>query len=127
MRRITLFAIAIALVAVSLVWGAASSGANPVHEVQVVATKFAFEPAVIQVTAGEPVRLVIHSVDGVHGFSIRDLSIDVQIPRSGDVVVEFTAPRAGRYEIACSEFCGSGHGHMKAAVVSVAPTPTAGS
>jgi cytochrome c oxidase subunit 2 len=127
MRRITLFAIAIALVAVSLVWGAASSGANPVHEVQVVATKFAFEPAVIQVTAGEPVRLVIHSVDGVHGFSIRDLNIDVQIPRSGDVVVEFTAPRAGRYEIACSEFCGSGHGHMKAAVVSVAPTPTAGS
>jgi len=127
MRRITLFAIAIALVAVSLVWGAASSGANPVHEVQVVATKFAFEPAVIQVTAGEPVRLVIHSVDRVHGFSIRDLSIDVQIPRSGDVVVEFTAPRAGRYEIACSEFCGSGHRHMKAAVVSVTPTPTAGS
>ena len=127
MRRITLFAIAIALVAVSLVLGAASSGANPVHEVQVVATKFAFEPAVIQVTAGEPVRLVIHSVDRVHGFSIRDLNIDVQIPRSGDVVVEFTAPRAGRYEIACSEFCGSGHGHMKAAVVSVAPTPTAGS
>jgi len=127
MRRITLFAIAIALVAVSLVWGAASSGANPVHEVQVVATKFAFEPAVIQVTAGEPVRLVIHSVDGVHGFSIRDLNIDVQIPRSRDVVVEFTAPRAGRYEIACSEFCGSGHRHMKAAVVSVAPTPTAGS
>ena len=97
------------------------------HEVQVVATKFAFEPAVIQVTAGEPVRLVIHSLDRVHGFSIRDLNIDVQIPRSGDVVVEFTAPRAGRYEIACSEFCGSGHRHMKAAVVSVAPTPTAGS
>ena len=127
MRRITFFAIAIALVAVSLVLGAASSGVNPVHEVQVVATKFAFEPAVIQVTAGEPVRLVIHSVDRVLGFSIRDLNIDVQIPRSVDVVVEFTAPRAGRYEIACSEFCGSGHRHMKAAVVSVAPTPTAGS
>jgi len=114
MRRITFFGIVIALVAVSLVLRAASSGANPVPEVQVVANKFAFEPAVIQVTR-------------VHGFSIRDLSIDVQIPRSGDVVVEFTAPRAGRYEIACSEFCGSGHRHMKAAVVSVAPTPTAGS
>lgn len=127
MRRITFFVIAIALVAVSLVLRAASSGAKPVHEVQVVAKKFAFEPAVIQVTAGEPVRLAIHSGDRVHGFSIRDLNIDVQIPRSGDVVVEFTAPREGRYEIACSEFCGSGHGHMKAAVVSVAPTPTAGS
>ena len=99
---------------------------NPGHEVQVVAKQFAFEPGVIQVTAGEPVRLVIRSADRVHGFAIRELNIDVQIPRSGNVVVEFTAPRAGRYEIACSEFCGSGHGHMKAAIVSVAATPAAG-
>ena len=125
MRRITFFGIVIALVAVSLVLRAASSGANPVPEVQVVANKFAFEPAVIQVTAGEPVRLVIHSADRVHGFSIRDLHIDAQIPRSGNVVVEFTAPGTGRYEIACSEFCGSGHGQMKAALVSVAATPSA--
>lgn len=68
MRRITFFGIVIALVAVSLVLRAAPSGANPVPEVQVVANKFSFEPAVIQVTAGEPVRLVIHSVDRVHGF-----------------------------------------------------------
>jgi heme/copper-type cytochrome/quinol oxidase subunit 2 len=127
MRRITLFGIVVALVAVSLVSRASRSDASPVHEVQVVAKTFAFEPAVIQVTAGEAVRLVIRSADRVHGFSIRDLKIDVQIPRSGDVVVEFTAPRAGRYEIACSEFCGSGHGQMKAALVSVAATPTSGS
>ena len=127
MRRITFFGIVIALVAVSLVLRAASSGANPVPEVQVEARQFGFDPALIQVTAGEPVRLVLRSADRVHGFSIRDLKIDVEIPRTGDVVVAFTAPPAGRYEIACSEFCGSGHRHMKAAVVSVAPTPTAGS
>jgi len=40
------------------------------------------------------------------------------------VTVEFTAPAVGRYEIACSEFCGSGHGQMKAALVSVSPTQT---
>jgi heme/copper-type cytochrome/quinol oxidase subunit 2 len=62
----------------------------------------------------------------VHGFAIRELNIDVQVPRSGTVTVEFTAPRAGRYDIVCSEFCGSGHGQMKAALVSVAATPTAG-
>ncbi len=127
MRRIFLLAIAVGFVAVSFVLRASPSRANPVHEVQVVAKQFAFEPAVIQVTAGEPVRLVLRSADRVHGFAIRDLNIDVQIPRSGNVVVEFTAPRAGRYEIACSEFCGSGHGQMKAAIVSVAATPTAGS
>ena len=111
----------------SFALGASRLRANPAHEVQVVAKQFAFEPAVIQVTAGEPVRLVVRSGDRVHGFSIRDLKIDVQIPRSGDVVVEFTAPRPGRYEITCSEFCGRGHGQMKAALVSVAAAPSAGS
>lgn len=124
MRRLIYSTVAIALVAVSFVLRASPSRANPVHEVQVVAKQFTFEPAVIQVSEGEPVRLVIHSADRVHGFSIRNLNIDVQIPRGGDVVVEFTAPREGRYEIACSEFCGSGHGQMKAALVSVAATPT---
>lgn len=122
MRRVIFFAIV--LMALSFVLRASPSQANPVYEVQVAAKQFAFEPAVIQVMAGEPVRLVIRSSDRVHGFAIRDLKIDVQIPRSGNVVVEFTAPRDGRYEIACSEFCGSGHGQMKAALVSVAGTPT---
>src|SRR5919204_3237145 len=125
MPRIMFFSTAIVLVAMSFVLRASPSHANPVHQVEVVAKQFAFEPAVIQVTAGGPVRLVIRSSDRVHGFAIRDLKIDVQIPRSGNVVIEFTAPRAGRYEIACSEFCGSGHGQMKAAMVSVAATPTA--
>ena len=94
---------------------------EPVHEVQVLAKKFSFEPATIQVSAGEAVRLVIRSDDTTHGFSIPALNIEVQVPRHGEAVtVEFTAPPAGRYEIACSEFCGSRHGQMKAALVSVA-------
>src|SRR3954453_8362980 len=118
MRRTMFFSIAIVLVATSFVLRASPSRANPVHEVEIMAKQFAFEPAVIQVTAGEPVRLVMRSSDRMHGFAIRELKIDVQIPRNGTIVVEFTAPRAGRYEIACSEFCGSGHGQMKAALIS---------
>jgi len=92
----------------------------------VVAKRFTFEPTVIEVTAGEPVRLVIRSADTLHGFAIHKLKIDVQVPRGGEAVVaEFTAPPAGRYEVACSEFCGSGHGQMKAALVSIAPTRSA--
>jgi len=98
---------------------------RPVHEIQITASRYAFDPVTIQVSAGEPVRIVLRSKDGVHGFSIPKLKIDVQVPRSGDpVTVEFTAPAAGRYEVACSEFCGSGHGQMKAALVSVGPTQT---
>jgi cytochrome c oxidase subunit 2 len=100
--------------------------AQPVHEINVVAKKFAFEPAEIQVVAGEPMRLLIRSADTTHGFSIKQLKIDLQIPKGGEpVAAEFIAPPAGRYEIACSEFCGSGHGRMKAALVSVASTDNA--
>jgi len=96
---------------------------RPVHEVQVVASKFLFEPAAIEVTAGEPVRLVLRSKDTVHGFSIPRLKIDVRIPKSGGdpIIVEFVAPLPGRFDVACSEFCGTGHGHMKAALISVRP------
>jgi cytochrome c oxidase subunit 2 len=98
---------------------------QPVHEIQITASRYAFDPGTIRVAAGEPVRIVIRSKDAVHGFSIPKLKIDVEVPKSGDpVTVEFTAPAAGRYEITCSEFCGRGHGQMKAALVSVGPTQT---
>jgi cytochrome c oxidase subunit 2 len=115
---------AAAMLAVLLTMMGASAAERPVEEIQITASRFAFEPATIQVTAGEPVRLVIRSADTVHGFSIPSLKIDAQVPKGGaPMTLEFTAPAAGRYEIACSEFCGSGHGHMKAALVSIAPAP----
>jgi len=109
----------------AVIWSAAIAPALPVHEIQVEARKFAFEPAVIMVTAGEPVRLVIHARDTTHGFSIKELNFHLEIPRSSEAVTaEFTAPPPGRYEIACSEFCGRGHRHMKAVLVSVAAGPS---
>jgi cytochrome c oxidase subunit 2 len=118
--------IGLAVVMTATMWNSFAAAGDPVHEVQVVATKFTFEPATIEVVAGEPVRLVIRSADAAHGFAIRKLKIDVQVPRSGQAVTaEFTAPPPGRYEIECSEYCGRGHGQMKAALVSVAPTRTA--
>ena len=113
------------VVAVVLMGHRTAASDQPVHEVQIVASKFMFEPSTIQVTAGEPVRLVVRSKEGTHGFSIPKLKVEVLVPKTGDAVtVEFTAPPPGRYEIACSEFCGSGHGQMKAALISVAAIMT---
>ena len=113
------------VVAVVLMLDRTAASDQPVHEVQIVASKFMYEPSTIQVTAGEPVRLVVRSKEGTHGFSIPKLKVDVLVPKTGDAVtVEFTAPPAGHYEIACSEFCGSGHGQMKAALISVAVVTT---
>ena len=112
--------------AVAMILMSRSTAADdlPVHEIHVVASTFAFDPPTIEVTAGEPVRLTIRSKDRVHGFSIPRLKIDQRIPKGGEsVVVEFVAPAPGRYEIACSEFCGSGHGQMKAALVSTPSLP----
>jgi cytochrome c oxidase subunit 2 len=99
--------------------------AKAVHELQIVAGRFSYEPATLQVIAGESVRLVIRSKDTVHGFSIPKLHIDKQIPKGGEsIVIDFIAPPPGRFDIECSEFCGSGHKQMKAVLISVAPTVT---
>src|SRR5580765_1470699 len=124
MRNIRWGVVAVAA-AVLMARGTAAADQTPVHEIQVTASRFAFAPDAIQVNAGEPVRIVIRSSDGVHGFAIQKLKINVLVPKGGDpAIVEFTAPPAGRYDIDCSEFCGRGHGSMKAALVSVGPTHT---
>jgi heme/copper-type cytochrome/quinol oxidase subunit 2 len=115
----------LALVVTAGTWTGLAAGEQPVHEVQVIASRFTFEPATIQVVAGESVRLVVRSKDGTHGFAIPRLKIDLHIPDNGaPVTADFTAPAAGEYEIACSEFCGRGHAQMKAALVSISATKT---
>ena len=71
------------LAAVLIVRGT-SAADRPVHEIQITASRYAFDPVTIHVNAGEPVRIVIRSQDGVHGFSIPKLKIDLQVPKSGD-------------------------------------------
>lgn len=86
--------------------------------IDVVATRFAFEPARIEVTEGERVRLVVKSGDGVHGFEIKKFRVDKTIPR-GDkaVTIDFTASAVGEFPILCSEYCGDGHEDMKGMLV----------
>ena len=128
-RRLLKVCGAVAVIATVLMaprTAAAGQPVHPVHEVQIVASWFAFEPAIIQVVTGESVRIVVRSKDGTHGFAIPKLKIDLHIPDNGEpVTAEFAAPAAGDYDIACSEFCGRGHGQMKAAaLVSISPTRT---
>ena len=124
-RRVARAWCGVALLATALIGARIAAAGQPVHEVQVVASRFAFEPATIQVVAGESVRLVVRSKDGVHGFAVPKLKIDLHIPDNGEpVTAEFVAPAAGEYEFACSEFCGRGHAQMKATLVSVSATKT---
>jgi cytochrome c oxidase subunit 2 len=86
--------------------------------IDVVAKRFVFEPAEIEVTVGERVRLAVRTADGVHGVEIKKFKVSKEIPRgAAPVMIEFTATEAGRFPIVCSEYCGDGHDDMKGALV----------
>jgi cytochrome c oxidase subunit 2 len=92
--------------------------------IEVIAKRYTFEPAQIDVTEGEPVRIMVKSGDGLHGFEIKKFRIAKEIPRGADpVVIEFTATEAGTFPILCSVFCGDGHGDMTAMLVVSARAP----
>jgi len=61
----------VAVVATVLMAPRTAAAEHPVHEVQIVASRFAFEPAVVQIVTGESVRLVVRSKDGTHGLPFR--------------------------------------------------------
>ena len=91
-----------------------------------LARRYAFEPALIEAVAGERLRILVKSGDGLHGFEIKKFKVSEEIPRGGEpVVIEFTASEAGTFPILCSVFCGDGHGDMKGMLVVTAdPAPT---
>ena len=86
--------------------------------IEVIAKRFAFEPAEIDVPVGEKVTLAVRTADGVHGIEIKKFRIKKEIPRgTSPVMIEFTATEAGRFPIVCSEYCGDGHEDMKGTLV----------
>jgi heme/copper-type cytochrome/quinol oxidase subunit 2 len=89
----------------------------------VIASRFRFEPAAIEVDEGDRVRLTLTSADVTHSLAIKTLKVKAVIPEGGEeVTVEFVADKPGSFSFACSEYCGSGHGRMKGRLV-VNPKP----
>ena len=100
---------------------ASPEGALPIRSFEIVASRFKFEPALIEVTEGEEVNLILRSADSVHGLEIKELKVKVKIPKGGaPVSTSFVASKPGTFVVACSEYCGTGHRNMKARLV-VAP------
>jgi cytochrome c oxidase subunit 2 len=94
-----------------------------VKSFEVRASRFKFEPSVLEVAEGDTVVLTLRSADTTHGLAIKALGVKIVIPKDREPVqVRFVAPRAGTFDITCSEYCGSGHRRMKGQLV-VAPRP----
>lgn len=94
--------------------------------IEMTAKKFEFLPTRVTATEGDRITLLVRSADATHGLEIKRLRLSREIPRGGDaVMITFPAPKAGTYEIRCSEYCGRGHDRMRATLV-VSPPPPGG-
>lgn len=121
--RTTIYAVAVAGTAHLLGPTTISGQQAPVtasapRVIEVTARKFEFEPARVDVTEGEHVRLVVKSGDGVHGVAIKKFKVNKVVPRGGEpVTIDFVASEPGTFPILCSEFCGDGHEDMRGTLV----------
>src|ERR1700719_3727285 len=85
--------------------------------IEMTAHRFAFEPNEITVKKGEPVILLIKSIDVIHGLVIEDLGVRTTEVKKGEATeVKFDPETAGTFEGKCAHFCGKGHGSMKMTV-----------
>ena len=97
-------------------------GSAPLHfvapqtepqRIEVTAKRFSYEPETITLRKGEPVELMLKSVDVPHGLKFRELGIEVKASRNKTGDVEFTPQKTGDFVGHCSVFCGMGHGSMQ--------------
>ena len=120
MRNLIIVVLTVSSAAAGLWARQAGSGADEIKTIDVIASRFEFEPATISVVEGDRVRLRLRSADRTHGLGIKAFRVKAQIPKAGQVAVEFVADRAGTFEITCSEYCGTGHSAMKGRLIVLA-------
>ena len=108
----------LAVLAFALLARADAPAAPAPRTIEVLASRFKFIPAVIEVQEGERVQLKVRSTDGTHGIGIKEFQVKAKLPKTGETVtVEFVASKAGTYVVKCSEYCGGGHSRMKGELI----------
>ena len=98
------------------------SGTSRVHAddvpvVEITAKRFAFTPDKITLKKGQTVKIRLHSEDVTHGFFLRPLKLDEQIPAGQTTEVTVTPQVAGTFTTICDHFCGANHGNMNMTIV----------
>ena len=111
MKKITLIVVAITAL------GTLRAQAPAPRVIEIAAKRFEFTPNTITLKRGEPVTIKLTASDHAHGLLLKDLHIDLDaIPGQPDQVT-ITPESAGTFSAICDDYCGSGHGNMKIAVV----------
>ena len=92
-----------ALLIGSAVGGAARQlAAETPDEIKVLAMKFDFTPETIKVKVGQPVTLVLTSMDRIHGFKMPDFGIRTDIIPDQETRVTLTPQKTGSFTFFCA-------------------------
>src|ERR1700677_4726187 len=94
-----------ALILTSFSWSTAWEQAAP-RAIHLTAHRFTYDPEEITLKKGEPVVLVVKSLDVPHGLRIKDLNVNMKIRAKGTAQAQFTPDKTGDFVGQCSVFCG---------------------
>lgn len=113
----TVFASALCFFALSALTGAKRASADDVPVIEITAKRFAFTPDKIMLKRGQTVKRRLHSEDVTHGFFLRPLKLDEEIPAGETTQVTVTPQTAGTFTTICDHFYGANHGNMNMMIV----------
>src|SRR6266853_5171136 len=85
--------------------------------IQVMMRKYAIEPAVIHVKAGQITELEVSTADVQHGFDVPQLGIKEPVRVGQPAVITLKSPAKGEYKVVCGIICGPHHEDMVAKLV----------
>lgn len=71
----------------------------------------------LHVPVGEPVRLVMQSEDVIHSLSVPAFRVKMDVVPGRYTRTWFEAKQVGKFDLYCTEYCGTGHSNMLASVV----------
>src|SRR3954463_3013747 len=97
--------------------GARQVQADSVPVIDITAKRFAFSPDKITLKKRQTVKLRLHSEDVTHGFFLRPLKLDEEIPAGATTEVTITPQQAGTFTTICDHFCGANHGNMSMTIM----------
>ena len=66
----------------------------------------------LYVAVGKPVKVNLVSLDVIHGFYVPAFRVKRDVVPGMKNHVWFVAPKAGSYDLFCSQYCGTGHSGM---------------
>lgn len=100
------------LLVTCILCGWSGGRAQSPRRIEITASRFTYSPATIVLKKGEPVVLVLRSVDVTHGLKVPELRIKSEIKKGQDTEIQLTPEETGHFVGKCAHFCGKGHGSM---------------